>query len=207
MKNNYNACLTRLLKDEGGYTNNPNDSGGPTNFGITLADYRKYINKAGTASDVKNMTVDQAKAIYKPKYWDALGCDQLEAGVDYMCFNYGVISGLGRPRKALQRFKSLKGTELIDAIYNEQVAFFRAISKGKNSVFLKGWLARANRVYTYSKILNKDNKTGPLAGAGTLGIFGTASHFWHQHQTAIIISGVVLAILIGTAVHIYRNKK
>ena len=44
MKSNYNDCLTRLLKDEGGYTNNPNDSGGPTNYGITLADYRKYIN-------------------------------------------------------------------------------------------------------------------------------------------------------------------
>ena len=45
MKQNFNDCLNRLLKDEGGYTNDPNDNGGPTNFGITIADYRKYIDR------------------------------------------------------------------------------------------------------------------------------------------------------------------
>jgi lysozyme family protein len=209
MKQNYNDCLNRLLKDEGGYTNNPNDSGGPTNFGITLGDYKKYIDKNGTAVDVKNMTVAQAKAIYKPKYWDALGCDSLASGVDYMCFNYGVISGLGRPRKALQRFKSLKGSDLIDAIYNEQVTFFKSISGGKNAVFLKGWLARASRVKSYSHFLNansKDNTTGPVAGGAVVGFGGAISQYWHSHETAIIIGAVLLAVLVGTIVHMYKNK-
>ena len=31
----YDLILGRLLKDEGGYVNNPNDRGGETNFGIT----------------------------------------------------------------------------------------------------------------------------------------------------------------------------
>ena len=38
----YDAALTRLLRDEGGYTDHPSDPGGPTNFGITLADARRY---------------------------------------------------------------------------------------------------------------------------------------------------------------------
>src|SRR6266852_2743100 len=153
MKSNFNDCLTRVLKDEGGYSNDPSDSGGATNFGITIADYRKYINSSGTSLDVKNMIVDQAKIIYKSKYWDALGCDSLPSGVDYTCFDYGVNSGLGRPRKALQKFKSLTGTKLIDAINDERTAFLQAIGVGKNAKFLKGWLARVSRVRNYSKSL------------------------------------------------------
>jgi len=208
MKSNYNDCLQRVLKDEGGYTNDPNDSGGPTNFGITIADYRKYINKNGTAEDVKSMSVDEAKIIYKARYWDALGCDKLPSGVDYTCFDYGVNSGLGRPRKALQRFKSLSGTQLIDAINDERTAFLKAISSGKNGKFLKGWLARVNRVRSYSKQLasKKDTTTGPVVatGFGSIGI--AISQFFHTHETLIIISSMVAALVIGYAIHRYKNK-
>ena len=211
MKQNYNDCLTRLLKDEGGYSNDPNDAGGPTNFGITLKDYRLYINKNGTAPDVKNMTVNQAKTIYKSKYWDALNCDSLPSGVDYTCFDYGVNSGLGRPRKALERFKSLKGIQLIDAINNERTAFLQdlAVRKPNNQKFLKGWMARVDRVRDYSKLLNgkKDNVSGPVTGAATVGLGYAVSQYWHQHEVLIIISGIVLAFLIGAAIHVIRNDK
>lgn len=207
MKSNYNDCLVRLLKDEGGYSNNPNDSGGPTNYGITIADYRKYINKNGTATDVRNMTVDQAKAIYKPKYWDALNCDTLPSGVDYSVFDYGVNSGLGRPRNALKKFTNLQGTKLIDAINDERSNFLLAIGKGKNAGFEKGWQARVARVRAYSKVLaSKDNVSGPAAGAGTVGVFGAMSQYWHNHETLILVAGAVLAVAIGTAIHIYRNR-
>jgi len=36
----YEAALKHLLVHEGGYTNHPSDPGGPTNFGITIFDYR-----------------------------------------------------------------------------------------------------------------------------------------------------------------------
>lgn len=205
--NNFNDCVTRLLQSEGGYTNDPNDSGGPTNFGITLTDYRKYVNKNGVALDVKNMDKATAKSIYKSKYWDALNCDNLPSGVDYTCFDYGVLAGVGRPRKALQRFKSLSGTKLIDAINNERAAFLQALAaeRPKDKKFLGGWLARVERVRAYSKVLAKKDMSGPVIGGGVGGAFLGISHFFHQH-TAIIISGVVLAIVIGTAIHIYRNK-
>lgn len=207
MKNNYQDCLTRLLKDEGGYTNDPNDSGGATNFGITIIDYRKYINKRGVALDVKNMTVDQTKTIYKAKYWDALDCDNLPSGVDYTVFDYGVHSGVGRPRKALDEFKSLSSTKLIDAINDERTTFLNGISVGKNKKFINGWLARVSRVRAYSKELaKKDNATGPVSGATTVGIGAAISQYWHSHQAAIIISAVVLAIVVSTAIHFYKNK-
>jgi lysozyme family protein len=39
----YDEALRRLLIHEGGYTNHPSDPGGPTNYGITIYDYRKYV--------------------------------------------------------------------------------------------------------------------------------------------------------------------
>jgi len=75
----YDAALTRLLLHEGGYTNHPSDPGGPTNFGITIYDYRKYVKPGATAADVKTMQLSEAKAIYRAKYWDSQLCDQLDA--------------------------------------------------------------------------------------------------------------------------------
>ena len=59
---NYGECITRLLKHEGGYTNHPADPGGPTNFGITIYDYRKYVKPGATAEDVRNMKESHVNA-------------------------------------------------------------------------------------------------------------------------------------------------
>lgn len=209
MKQNYDQCLQLVLKDEGGYSNVPGDNGGPTNFGITLADYRLHINRNGTASDVRHMSLDQAKSIYKAKYWDALSCDTLPSGVDYTCFDYAVNSGLGRPRKALQRFKSLSGTKLIDAINDERVAFLQAIGKGHNAQFMKGWMARVSRVRSVSKQLAaKDHTTGPTVAIAASGaaLASSTFSFWHNYEYYIILGGVGLAILAGIVVHHYINR-
>ena len=51
----YDEAVRRLLVHEGGYSNHPSDPGGPTNFGITIADYRRYVkerNRGRHAGDV-----------------------------------------------------------------------------------------------------------------------------------------------------------
>lgn len=211
MKSNYDVCLTKLLKDEGGYSNDPNDNGGPTNFGITLVDYKKYINKNGTALDVKNMKVDQAKVIYKAKYWDALDCDNLASGVDYTCFDYGVNSGLGRPRKALQKFKSFSGTKLIDAINDERMTFLRAIAHGHNAGFLNGWTNRVSRVRAYSKQLatgvGRDQKSGPIAGpTAALSFWAMLNQYFHLHPYVSIAIAAGVGVGVWWLVHYIRNK-
>lgn len=103
----YDESLRRLLADEGGYTNHPADPGGPTNYGITIFDYRKYVKPNATAEDVKNMKLAEAKGIYRAKYWDNQRCDSLPLGVDYATFDYGVNSGVGRSGKVLRRLLGL----------------------------------------------------------------------------------------------------
>lgn len=166
MKTNYEYCLTQLLRDEGGYTNNPNDKGGPTNYGITIADYRKYINANGTAEDVKNMTVAQAKGIYKTRYWDSIDGDNLPSGVDYCVFDYGVNSGPSRAIKVKNQFKdTTNSVDLINKICDERLQFMHNIRGGKDwQVFGKGWQRRVDGVRANSVKLTK----GGTVSSGTV---------------------------------------
>ena len=107
MQSTFETCLSLLLVHEGGYTNHPSDPGGPTNFGITIEDYRRYVKVNATAADVRRMRLDEAKIIYREKYWDAQRCDELPAGVNYAVFDYGVNSGTGRSGKVLRRMLGL----------------------------------------------------------------------------------------------------
>jgi Glycosyl hydrolase 108 len=67
---NFSQCLAVVLAEEGGYTNDPDDRGGPTNFGITIDDLREWRGTDVTAEDVKNMTKAEAQEIYRSKYWN-----------------------------------------------------------------------------------------------------------------------------------------
>lgn len=158
----YDAALARLLVHEGGYTNHPADPGGPTNFGITIFDYRKYVKPGATAADVRAMKLDDAKAIYRAKYWDAQRCDELPAGVDYAAFDYGVNSGIGRSGKVLRRVLRLPDSTsevndaviaaaraadskaLIAAICDERLRFLQSLKTWP--VFGAGWGRRVAEV-------------------------------------------------------------
>ncbi|WP_137045469.1 glycoside hydrolase family 108 protein [Pseudolabrys sp. FHR47] len=158
----YDAALARLLAHEGGYSNHPSDPGGPTKFGITIADYRKYVKPDAAAADVKAMTVAEAKTIYRARYWDAQRCDELPAGVDYAVFDYGVNSGIGRSGKVLRRLLKLPDTThkvtdeviaaarradaaaLVVAICDERLRFLKSLKTWP--VFGKGWGRRVAEV-------------------------------------------------------------
>ncbi|HZP76544.1 MAG TPA: glycosyl hydrolase 108 family protein [Pseudolabrys sp.] len=165
----YDESLRRLLVDEGGYTHHPADPGGPTNFGITIADYRRYAKPNASAADVKAMRVEEAKAIYRAKYWDAQRCDELPAGVDDTVFDYGVNSGIGRSGKVLRRVLGLSDAtsaiddgvlaalrqrdakEIILAVNAERIAFLKRLSTWP--VFGAGWNRRVQEVSAFSLTL------------------------------------------------------
>ncbi len=166
----YEESLRRLLVHEGGYTNHPSDPGGPTNFGITIYDYRKYVKRGATAADVKAMRIEEAKRIYRAKYWDAQRCDELPAGVDDCVFDYGVNSGIGRAKKVLQRLVGVKDdgalgpltmaavarrdpAALINAICDERLRFLRSLRTWP--VFGRGWTSRVAEVRAFALQLAK----------------------------------------------------
>ena len=189
-RSNYDECLRRLLAHEGGYTNHPSDPGGPTNFGITIFDYRKYVKPNATAADVRAMKIDEAKAIYRAKYWAAQRCDDLPPGVDDSVFDYGVNSGIGRSGKVLRRVVGLPDNTsvindevlravakrdakaIIVAINDERLRFLKGLKTWP--VFGAGWGRRVSEVKAFSLQLadrpgtsvGADGACGPAGGAG-----------------------------------------
>lgn len=91
----YEQCFKQLIDSEGGYVNNPKDPGGETKFGIS--------KRAYPDTDIANLTLDQAKAIYKRDYWDRAQCDALPPNIAYLVFDCAVNSGIGQSIRFLQR--------------------------------------------------------------------------------------------------------
>lgn len=77
-----------LLVVEGGYSNNPKDSGGETMFGITKA----VAVAHGYQGDMKAMPKDVAKRIYKAQYWDALRLDDVQNLCPSVCLKLADIA-------------------------------------------------------------------------------------------------------------------
>lgn len=173
----FDAALTRLLAHEGGYTNHPSDPGGPTNFGITIADCRKYVKPDATAADVRAMKLDEAKVIYRAKYWAAQRCDDLPGGVDYAVFDYGVNSGIGRSGKVLRRVLKLADNTsvvndaviaaardadarvLVAAICDERLRFLKSLKTWP--VFGAGWGRRVAEVKAAALAMASPQATAP----------------------------------------------
>jgi lysozyme family protein len=208
----YDAALARLLVHEGGYTNDPRDPGGPTNFGITIADYRKYVKPQATAADVRAMTIAEAKAIYRRQYWDALACDALPAGVDYAVFDYGVNSGIGRAGKVLRRCLKLAdntgavneaviqaaraagGKALIAAICDERLRFLQSLKTW--SVFGKGWGARVAEVKAFAlQLAGGADAAMPAPGSPVSGkgVAPVAKGAQQSSAATIVIAGAAAA--------------
>jgi lysozyme family protein len=100
---NFDRCVAATLFYEGGFVDNPNDSGGATNFGITKRTLESFLGKTVTIDDVKNLSSSVATEIYRASYWNQMLCASLPAGVDLMVFDFGVQSGPDTAIKTLQR--------------------------------------------------------------------------------------------------------
>lgn len=92
----YDAAMVRVFADEGGYTNDPVDPGGATNWGITIFDARKYWKPDAAPIDVLKMPKSVASDIYRKHYANPLRYDDLPAGFDYSVLDAGINSGIGR---------------------------------------------------------------------------------------------------------------
>lgn len=80
---------------EGGYTDDPDDKGGETKYGITARSYPSL--------NIKDLTLEDAIFIYKRDYWASALCDKLPLNLAVLVFDMSVNSGLGQAISTLQR--------------------------------------------------------------------------------------------------------
>lgn len=102
MSDLFSEFVEDLLRIEGGYVNRSDDSGGPTNYGITQGVARAY----GYRGDMRALPRSLAIRIYKEKYWDSMLLDQIEKlspSIAIKLSDIGVNCGVQRSGEFLQR--------------------------------------------------------------------------------------------------------
>lgn len=168
---NFDKSISYVLAHEGGFVNDPQDPGGATNLGITIGVLSGFLGRPATVGDVKRITKDTAKTIYRRQYWDAVNGDELPSGIDYLVFDYAVNSGPSRAKKTFQKvlpnysndkidgnfgvvtIRAAKNVDdvmgLIDAFTAERLRFLRSLKGWKR--FGRGWERRCYEVASVAK--------------------------------------------------------
>jgi lysozyme family protein len=156
----FQKALEFLFRNEGIYSDNPNDSGGETKFGISKRSYPDV--------DIANLTREQAADIYYTDFW-ALYANMPDR-LALKMFDFAVNMGHKQAIKLLQRALRCVGregvaddgilggktreavamslvnlSEVVAALRSEAAGFYRVLAEKepKNRVFLEGWLRRA----------------------------------------------------------------
>lgn len=95
---NFNTYAPRLRRWEGNsFVCDPDDYGGATNSGVTLATFRKTFGRNKTVEDLKNMTETQWRAVMKGEFWDRCKADQIKnQSVAEIFVDWCINSGIGK---------------------------------------------------------------------------------------------------------------
>lgn len=163
-----------VIGEEGGYTADPDDAGNwtggargkgkllGTKYGIAANTYGERLAKAGKT--IKDLTLDDAMAIYKRDWWDKMRCDELPPLYRLPLFSAAVNCGMARAVKWLQESvdakpdgalgpKTIAATHATDRgagvrhFYDYWKAHYFALVMRDpvKKKYLKGWLNRVRR--------------------------------------------------------------
>lgn len=232
MKQTYNEAMDKVLADEGGYTNDKADPGGPTNWGITIHDARMYWKPNATATDVRKMPKSVAMDIYAKHYAAPVHYDDLPPGTDYAVLDYGINSGVSRSAKVLQRLvgatadgvigpQTIAATlkkdqvQLIKDIYAERLRFLKSLRTWPT--FGKGWGRRVKEGQALALKLNEKYKNdfrpkavssatpAVVAGTATAGaVVGSAAvASTSTHWLEWIAAGGATLAIIGLGIYLW----
>jgi uncharacterized protein (TIGR02594 family) len=102
MTNKFDACLAVTLRWEGGWSDHPDDPGGATMKGITIGVYRQWKGRAVTKDELRRITDDEVRTIYRRNYWNRVRGDDLPPGLDLVAFDAAVNSGPATGARWLQ---------------------------------------------------------------------------------------------------------
>lgn len=154
----FKQAVALTLIHEGGYVNNPDDSGGETNMGITQKDM--------PGQNMHALTVEQATAYYLEHYWKALYSQIIDQNVANKLFDMSVLFGVGTAVKILQTIFAVHqvvadgvfGPHTLDVVNTAEpvgllVAYKTSLvshalavvnARPNDRVFFAGWVRRIN---------------------------------------------------------------
>lgn len=164
----FNIAIETVLKNEGGFVNDPRDAGGATQWGISL----RFLHDPAIdgdfdgdgdedVDDVRKMTREQAIALYRSVFWDALRLSeirdqQLATKMLDLAVNVGKVAAVKILQRAIRceddgvigprtiaECNGAPGWESVMALRLEAIRYYASIPAAKSQPYLRGWILRA----------------------------------------------------------------
>lgn len=169
---NREVWLDALLKEEGGYANNPADKGGPTNRGVTIPTLSDWRGETCNIEDITQLKEDEARNIYMARYWQVMRGDQLPSGIDLYAADFAVNSGPARAARILQELvatpadsfvgpltieaiRKREPAKLLDAYHDARMDFLLKLESW--DTFGRGWTNRCRVMLAMAKARLQDS--------------------------------------------------
>ncbi len=147
---NFNQAFDRLISNEGGLVDNPNDPGGLTQWGISKRSYPTV--------DIRALTRDQSKEIYFRDFWRRGSMDEYDPAIAFQAFDAAVNHGIETSVRLLQRaagvaedghigpvtvaaIKAKSVTDMLMLFIAHRIKFWAKLSTW--DTFGRGWANRA----------------------------------------------------------------
>ena len=162
MQSNWKKSFDLILEAEGGYANDPHDTGGMTNLGVTRAVWEQWVGRPSNEKEMRSLTAAMVEPLYHRNFFDACKCDSLPTPIDYLVFDFAVNAGVGRSAKTLQSVvgttqdgaigpETLKAVgrmnvrDLIEMFSHAKIEYYKSLH---NQYYETGWLNRVATVKT-----------------------------------------------------------
>lgn len=173
MKLTFEQAFERLIGHEGKFTDDKNDRGNwttgiigkgilkGTKFGISAMTYPDL--------DIKNLTLEKAKEIYKRDWWDKLNADSLDTAIVFQVWDFAINAGMGTAKRKLQKsvgmaedgiigpltLKAIQKADLNDILMRfnaERLKHYTSLSTWPR--YGKGWTLRVAQQLNYGALDN-----------------------------------------------------
>lgn len=161
----FTDALAVVLKEEGGFVNNPQDPGGMTNLGVTARTWQSWTGHGVNEAIMRGLTPASVAPMYKAWFWDKVAGDALPIGLALAVFDFAVNAGPARAVKTLQGIVGAvkdgqPGTSTLNAVkaYVGSIGLAKIIKRYNDArldfyqglptfpVFGHGWTARVDRI-------------------------------------------------------------
>ena len=177
-KSKFNSIIDKNLEHEGGYVNDKNDRGGETKYGITkpfMEEY-KYALPGGKAIPIKDLTVEDAKLLYKAM-WDRYNLGYIrDKDLAYVVYDYMINSYAGTAAKRIQEILNTQGAALkvdgqlgeksLNAIHNNDPKWLiDVILKNRQYYHQQDVYKNPKQVKYYAGWMNRLNKIAEAVGS------------------------------------------
>lgn len=177
-KSKFNSIIGKNLEHEGGYVNNKHDRGGETKYGITkpfMEDF-KYALPEGKTIPIKDLTIDDAKKLYKAM-WDRYNLGYVrDKNVAYVIFDYMINTFYHTAAKRVQEILNTQGASLkvdghlgeksLNAIHNSNHKWLiDEILKNRQQHYRKQVKDASNQLGFYAGWMNRLNKIAEAVGS------------------------------------------